>query len=377
MGGNSVKILNLLSLGNVGGIEVLCKNIGKMANYSNTFCFIFQEGKIYEEMLAQGSDVISLQDERHNGITLKKILRLRKIAKEYDIIVTHHASISLQFIYYILRHILKRKKYVMTVHSCFDKKTYYNYTSKIKSKIFAYLLGSNLKGSDGIVFVSEAGMKSYKAEFDFKDERTRIIYNGVICNQEGKECNKSKSLADKFRILYVGRLVEIKGVQLLVDAVNQMVLEGVNVELVIVGDGAYRTELEQQVKQFGLSDCIKFEGTQRELEKYYSKADVFVYPSICEEVFGISIVEAMAEGIPCVAFKVGGIPEIIQDGVNGAIAEEKDATQLKEAIFRIKELYYNGNIENISKSCFDTANKFSINNTVDCLEKYYKELLSE
>ena len=145
--------------------------------------------------------------------------------------------------------------------------------------------------------------------------------------------------------------------------------------LTIVGEGGYRNNLEKQVKEDGLSKRILFEGPQRNIRKYFEQADGFVYPSILQEVFGISIVEAMEAGVPCIGFRVGGIPEIIKDGVNGFIAEDISVQGLIYAISKLQKAYRCGEIIQIREACVKTANKFSINNTIIELTQFYDELI--
>ncbi|MCI9439436.1 MAG: glycosyltransferase [Lachnospiraceae bacterium] len=368
------KILNLLYAGEIGGIEVLCENIGLRAEYPNTFCFIFGEGKIYDEMIAKHLNVISLAEQGKKKLTLRKIRELAEEAEKNDIIVTHHANISLQLVYFLLRHIARNRYFVMVAHSCFDKGVYFTYSDRWKNRLFEWLLKSNLKNSDGILFVSEAGRQSYTQYFNFDMRKTRVIYNGVpIRNRPLEPPIVSKNTV--FHLLYIGRLVEGKGVQVLIDAIRQMVDQGEDIMLTIVGEGGYRNNLEKQVKEDGLSKRILFEGPQRNIRKYFEQADGFVYPSILQEVFGISIVEAMEAGVPCIGFRVGGIPEIIKDGVNGFIAEDISVQGLIYAISKLQKAYRCGEIIQIREACVKTANKFSINNTIIELTQFYDELI--
>lgn len=138
--------------------------------------------------------------------------------------------------------------------------------------------------------------------------------------------------SDKKVVLFVGRLAEKKGVTYLIEAMKQ-----IDAKLVIVGDGPLRESLEQQAKDQG--DKIVFLGakTHDELKIIYASADVFVAPSVTakdgdQEGFGLVMLEAMASGLPIVASNSGGIPDLIHDGENGYLAEEKDVRGLAEKI---------------------------------------------
>ena len=367
-----MKVLNILSSGGVGGIQVLCKYISMYAEYDNTFCLLFGEGPIYEEMRSNGATVVSLADRSGRKNQIGKIHSLLKLVDQHDIVVTHHASISTQFIFAVLRALRPHKKYVMTAHSCFEKETYYIYGG-LKDRLYAVLLRHNLHKSDCVIFVSEAGKKSYMREFTINEKKTRVIYNGVPISETMPSIEKRPH--KPLQIVYIGRLVEVKGVQLLIDAVSKLKAEGMGIELTIVGDGTYRGSLEKQVGEKDICEIVRFEGQQTDIARYLSRSDVFVYPSVWQEVFGISIVEALSYGIPSVANRVGGIPEIIEDGINGALSDEMTGQGIADAIIKVADLYKKFSADELGDKCRSVAERFDIKKTVAGLEKLYQSLL--
>lgn len=133
-------------------------------------------------------------------------------------------------------------------------------------------------------------------------------------------------------ILFVGRLDKIKGVEYLIDA-----MKDIDAKLLIVGDGILREKLENQAKQYG--NKIQFCGARKhsELPKIYAQADVFVAPSItlengATEGFGLVLIEAMASGTPVIATKTGGMKDIVSDGKNGYLIEEKNSHMIADKI---------------------------------------------
>jgi len=86
--------------------------------------------------------------------------------------------------------------------------------------------------------------------------------------------------------------------------------------LVLIGDGPDRAALEQRVADEGLGDAVTFAGEQHDLVRWFSAADIFLLPS-AQESFGLAALEAMACEVPGVASAVGGLPEVIEDGVTG------------------------------------------------------------
>ncbi|MEG2054041.1 MAG: hypothetical protein RR052_03785, partial [Oscillospiraceae bacterium] len=119
-----MKILNLLTCGDIGGIEVLCESIGKVdTKNEHCFCFMFGEGQICAEMQAEKMNVISLANLKK--FSFKRLAKLHQLCSENDIIVVHHEDIFLYFYFILFSRIFKNKKFVMMAHSCFDEKYFY------------------------------------------------------------------------------------------------------------------------------------------------------------------------------------------------------------------------------------------------------------
>ncbi len=131
-------------------------------------------------------------------------------------------------------------------------------------------------------------------------------------------------------VLFIGRLVKSKGLAYLLKAFQEVSVTIPSV-LIIVGDGPERKHLEDDVKRRQLENRVVFVGKRAEVRDFLLAADLFVLPSLYEG-FPLSLLEAMASGKPVLATKVGAIPFIIQDGVNGILAEPGNAEQLSKGI---------------------------------------------
>jgi glycosyltransferase involved in cell wall biosynthesis len=134
-------------------------------------------------------------------------------------------------------------------------------------------------------------------------------------------------------VISVCRLVGWKGIQYGIKAVAKLIEKSHSITYLIVGDGEYKKDLEILAKNLHLSDQVMFIGNIRntELPRYYSIADIAIFPSIANETFGISIAEAMACGMPVISTNVGGIPEVVHKG-SGFLVPPKDDNFLAEAI---------------------------------------------
>jgi glycosyltransferase involved in cell wall biosynthesis len=139
-----------------------------------------------------------------------------------------------------------------------------------------------------------------------------------------------------FEILCVGRLVSTKGQRILVQAAEQLIRQGRQIQLRFVGDGPDRKDLESIVARNGLSGQIRFEGSmnQDRIQSFYRQADIFALASFAEGI-PVVLMEAMAMEIPCVATGINGIPELIRDGIDGLLVAPSDVDGLAAAIARL------------------------------------------
>lgn len=366
-----MKVLNLLTSGSAGGIESLCRDIGCNSQFENGFVFLFGGGTIYEQMKQMGLRTYSFQD-KGKKISLKKLNELKKIAEEYDIIAAHHGDPFLKLYHWILSKMLK-KKYVTFVHSCYEDEQFYP-ENKVKKYIAHKIFQEDMKCSDKIIFVSKAGKKSCMSAFDIAEDKAVVVYNGIGRDkiQQGK--NNVISPKEPYRVTYIGRLERVKGVHLLLEAVNKLKNE-YSSEVSIVGTGTEKENLKQLTQTLKIDHIVTFYGQQQDVIPFLKNTDIFVYPSVWQEVFGISLVEAMAFGIPCITNRVGGIPEIIEDGKSGFLCEAVTAEALMVQMRKVIHLIQSDDIKKISINAKIRAEQFSILHTVDGLRDVYQTLL--
>ena len=131
----------------------------------------------------------------------------------------------------------------------------------------------------------------------------------------------------------VSRLESIKGMDLVVPAFAEVLKRHSEVRLLVVGDGSLRATMEQQAAELGCADCITWVGRQpqEELDRWYGQMDIVLMPSRSEG-FGLTAIEAMANGCVVVASDVGGLPEVVRDGVCGLLHSTEDVQDMAEKI---------------------------------------------
>lgn len=153
---------------------------------------------------------------------------------------------------------------------------------------------------------------------------------------------KKKHRLDAEVILSVGRLIDLKGTDCLIQALPEILSRFPRAKALIIGSGPRKNQLLDLTKNLRLEENIVFIDSiaHAELIKYYSVADVFVLPSIINskgetEGFGVVLLEAMACGVPVIGSDVGGIPDIIENGQTGLLVRPKDPQHLSDQLLRV------------------------------------------
>lgn len=171
--------------------------------------------------------------------------------------------------------------------------------------------------------------------------RYEVIPMGVNIEQFNlKNQNRDREKREKENVLlYIGRLINLKGVNFLIEALPRVLAEYPATKLVLVGNGPERASLIKLSSDLGVAEAVIFEDyiPHEELPDRFHQADIFILPSIvddqgCTEGLGVVLLEAMAAGVPVIGNRVGGIPDIIKDGETGLLARPKDPGDLAEKI---------------------------------------------
>jgi glycosyltransferase involved in cell wall biosynthesis len=188
------------------------------------------------------------------------------------------------------------------------------------------------------ICVSNAVRDRLVTDYSFPANRTITIYNGVSIS-EFVPCESNRVVfrarrgfaPEDFVLVCVARLSEVKGLDTLLLAMPQLLRQGLSCKCIIVGDGPLRKVLSEQAQALGLHGAVFFEGFQKDVRPFLQAADAFVLTSRIEG-FPLSIVEAMACGLPCVVTDVGGNAEAIHHMVHGLIIASQSADAVADAI---------------------------------------------
>lgn len=193
-----------------------------------------------------------------------------------------------------------------------------------------------------VIFSSQFMQNLYNAAgINFR--KSEIIYNGVeLKGSAEKEINRNYDFNERVvNILFAGRVVHIKGVHVLLDAFSRLILEygRRNLRLTIIGDSndqEYVGKLHKQIKEFEINEFVNFKEFVKEEDLFeeFQKYDVYIFPSLYEP-FSLTLIHALAAGIPTIASDAGGNPEIVIDESTGLLYDKFSASDLARKINKL------------------------------------------
>ncbi len=224
-----------------------------------------------------------------------------------------------------------------------------------------------LKKADRLIATSQQSAIEARRE-GFLDQQITMIPNGVDTRRFKSAAGNASS---RTRIVCVGRLVKVKGMDILIEAFGQLKREGLCRRLDIVGGGPERTTLSEKAVNLGCDEGIRFHGEVGNVEDFFDTTCIFVQPSLAEGMSNV-LLEAMACGLPVIATRTGAAMDIIEDGVNGLLVDTDSAGQIRDAVQKIMS------DEAFAQALGNNARK-TVENTcsIDSVARKYIELYRE
>lgn len=241
---------------------------------------------------------------------------------------------------------------------------------RIREALYAHRRAKMLKKVKAIVGVSDKVCQIVREKKLKAPAFT--VYNGVETNLFYKQEEKF----EHFTIIGVGNLIPIKGFRYLIDAFSKLYQTDKDIRLKIVGEGVERSSLEAQVKNLGLERVVEFLGRlpYEQVAEKMRGSHLFVLPSYYEAL-GCVYLEAMACGVPTIGVKGMGIDEIIVDGENGLLVEQKD---IESIVVQIKKVIEDKELAvKLSKNGRETALKYTWEQSAKQLDNVYKSTVEE
>lgn len=281
-------------------------------------------GKYFRASGARVYDYPLDQDSKKAARSLKLIFDLRGLCKmrDIDIIYCHHRWPAFLALY------ASKTLKVPLVYYCH---------SRIKGKGVFSVWG------DMTIAVSH-DLKDYLVKnFGRKRETIKVVYNGVpelrasekMVDKVKDELEQNFNIDFRFPIVgTVGRLIGDKGLEYFIQSIPLILKEQAGVQFLIIGEGERKAGLMKLAREIGVSQNTFFIGERSDIVPHLELMSIFVLSSLSEGM-PVSILEALSLARPVVATRVGGIPELIEDGVNGLLIESRSPSVLASAVTRL------------------------------------------
>ncbi len=320
-------ILHVINSFDVGGAEILLKNIARYFNGIDqelVIVYFLGTGNILENGIQQCKIYNLSKDGKFN---LFSIFKLIKIIKHHKVKIVHTHDPQSGIIARIAAFVCGVKIILSTRHN----------PDLIGSQPLVYMLENYLlKKNDGIIAISKAVEQRLIHHYRIKKEIIKIIYNSIDLSLFTTNRKKNVFENRNIKICTVARLIPQKGVDILIHAFKLLTTKKPMSSLIIVGDGPERKSLELLVKTLGLNDKIIFLGKldQDQVIRTLREIDLFVLASRWEG-FGIALIEAMAMEKAVIGSDVDGISEIIEHGINGMLFQKGNHQNLSEVMIQV------------------------------------------
>jgi N-acetyl-alpha-D-glucosaminyl L-malate synthase BshA len=315
-----------------GGSGIVGSELGKeLAARGHTVHFISSSlptrlTELNERVRFHEVEMMSYPLFEHQPYTLALATKMATVAETENLDLLHvHYAIPHSISGILARESLKPKRYlpvITTLHGT-------DITLVGADRSYLPITRYGIVQSDGVTAISHYLKEATKESFQFDD--IEVIPN-FIC-----QTDYARHPVDALRatlapqgeplLVHVSTFRPVKRPGDCVEILARVLQQGVSTRLVMVGDGAERTNLEHRARSLGVYDKCTFVGKQPKIVDYLSAADVLLLPSE-QESFGLAALEAMACEVPVVASRVGGIPEVVTDGETGFLSEVGDVDKM-------------------------------------------------
>lgn len=308
--------------------------------------------------LACGRGILCITLEANGRFDPRLALKLGRMIREEAFEVVH-------------AHGYKALTHLCAVRWCIPSLvvTYHGATSHTRAVRFYEGIERLLFGCADRVFAVSEAAKSLLEQRSWLASRVVVVPNSVSVRLDRSQ--DSRPAPPPLVLLYMGRLSHEKGPDVLVDAISELPADS-SVVVRILGDGPEREALAIQVQAKGLGDRVAFLGFQLDVVPHIAQAHALVMPSRTEGL-PMALLEAAGAGLPVVASRVGGIPEVVSQGRNGLLVEPNQSSALAAAILSL-ELDYAGFRARSEASASEIVRAFSAENWVHAAVAHYRDV---
>jgi glycosyltransferase involved in cell wall biosynthesis len=306
----------------------------------NIIALSFNEGPLTEKLRIAGIDTHVISESRHSFVQI--YLKALRFYRKYKIDIIHSHRFKENVLAILLSKFLGAQQLFVTLHGLPEPQLKIRRGPSaigVKTWLNFFLLQTFFTK---IIAVSHEMKAVLVRQYSFKEDAVEVIHNGIPLPQEDQRAaslqyQQKNEGNDRFICIgSVGRLVPVKDYDLFLDIAAAMKQKSKRGRFSILGDGPLKEQLRSKAARLDILDCVVFHSSRVNPFPYYSSLDIYLNTSLHEGI-PLSILEAMACGKPVVAPRVGGISEIINNGKNGILVDERRAELFVEACLRLIE----------------------------------------
>ena len=335
-----MRVLHVVSRLTYGGAAALitewATHLQRIGHHVDV-CTVYSKGQFADQLERQGITVYNLAldpagktNQPRNKYDLRVVLPLVHLIRDggYDIVHAHLFPTSL---FVALASLLASTPcYVLSEHSVSNRRR--------RFRLFKILDWAIYRRYAPIVAVSEGVREALLRWLPGLEKKIEVVRNSVdparfwVPESQVHRIRQELGISEEDRVvLYAGRLIHDKGPDVLVKALSHLPTEEMSIRVLVAGDGPLEEKLRKQITASYFAGEVTFLGLRRDIPLLLNLADLVVIPSR-REGLPMILLEAMAAHRPVIATPVGGIPEVIEHGVNGWLIPVQDALALAKAI---------------------------------------------
>lgn len=319
-----MKIVIVVPVLITGGAETmvarLAVNIDRTENEVIVISMYPKQGTVLEKMI-ENAGIPLYYIGKSQGGKIKALQKLWKTLSDIgpDVVHTHINAVFYALPWTIAHNV----KLVHTIHTKPDV--------EFPPKAMAFLKAAVKLKKVALVAVSKKNADIARKYYRIDEKQITYVNNPVEISRYYRVEDRAD---DEIIFINVGRQDENKNQILAIRAISEVVKTVPNARLILIGNGTQHEQLREETERLGLSEIVSLLGERADAERFLAKADAYVSTSF-REGLPLSVLEAMAAGLPVIATNVGGIPDIVRD--NGILIESNNQEQLKNAMVLLAE----------------------------------------
>lgn len=267
----------------------------------------------------------------HGRLDLSNLRQIHGLIRRYRIDIYHARDYKTCFIGFLLKKVNPSLKLVFTAHGWIN--------DSAKARFYTWLNLLSLRKYHRIIAVSRA-TKQIMVDSGIKDNEIDVVYNAIDVDAWRRD-RIASTLREELRVVpgakvvgVVGRLSNEKGISTTLAVAKRVLEERSDTYFVLVGDGPARAEVEQELAELNLSERVFVLGFRKDSANLYAGFDLFLSTSLTEGIPN-TVLEAMAMEVPVVHTAVGGVPEMIEEGVDGILCRVGDVEGISGAVLSV------------------------------------------